>query len=97
MTEQDWIFLMALATLFMLGVMYVSNIIRTDTYANQKRLTRLATGTYLVAFIGLLLATYYFRVDETYKIYFIAGVLMLACLPAALFSLGVSTITVGNI
>ncbi len=88
---------MALATLFMLGVMYVSNIIRTDTYANQKRLTRLTVGTYLAAFTAFLLATYYFRVDETYQLYFIAGVLMLACLPAALFSLGVATITVGNI
>jgi hypothetical protein len=97
MTENDWILGMALVTLFTLGVMYSINIIRTDTYANQKRLTRLTIFLYLTSFIAWILSTFYFRVNETYQIYMLAAILLLVCLPASLFSLSVSTITSGNI
>lgn len=97
MTENDWIFIFAIATLFILGVMYTANIIRTDTYANQMKFTRLTVFIYLTAFVAYLLSMFYFRVDDTYKIYMLAGILLLVCLPATLFSLSVVTITSGNI
>ena len=97
MTENDWIFLFAIATLFTFGVMYTANIIRSDTYANQMKLTRLTIFVYLTAAVAYLLSMFYFRVNETYKLYVLAAILLLACLPAALFSLSVVTITSGNI
>ncbi len=97
MTENDWIFLFAIATLFILGVMYTVNIIRTDTYANQLKMTRITIFVYLTAFVAYLLSMFYFRVDDTYKLYVLAAILLLVCLPASLFSLGVVTITSGNI
>ena len=97
MTENDWIFMFAAATLFVLGVMYTANIVRTDTYENQVKMTRLAVFMYLTAFIAYILSIFYFRVDETYKLYVLAAILLLVCLPAGLFSLSVVTITSGNI
>ncbi len=96
MTENDWIFLFAIANLFVLGVMYTVNIIRTDTYANQVKFTRLTIFVYLTAFVAYLLSMFYFRVDETYKLYILAAILLLVCLPATLFSLSVVSITSGN-
>ena len=90
MTENDWILWMALATLFTLGLMYSINIIRTDTYANQKRNTRTLIFVYLTAFVAWLLSMFYFRANETYHIYMLAAMLLVVCLPASLFSLSVS-------
>jgi hypothetical protein len=65
--------------------------------ATHKYLRVIAPCLYIVGILGFLLGLYAIHQDQTYVVHILYGVIMLVCLPAALFSMSVSTIIGGNI
>jgi hypothetical protein len=82
----------------MLSGVHVSYITRRDTYAVEKYTSSLVPVIYITGFVLFLLANYYVQaVDRTYFTHLVYGFVMLVCLPAVLFSVGVATIIGGNV
>ncbi len=93
-----WLAVAYLALAFMLSGAHISYITRRDTYAVEKYVGVLAPVIYITGFVLFLLANYYVQaVDRTYFVHLVYGFVMLVCLPATLFSVGVATIIGGNV
>jgi hypothetical protein len=98
MEKEKWLAVGYLLLALMLSGVHISYITRRDTYAVEKYVGVLAPLIYIVGFVLFLLANYYIQaVDRTYFIHLVYGFIMLVCLPAALFSVGVATIIGGNV
>jgi predicted Na+-dependent transporter len=68
-----------------------------DTNETYKYMRVAGPAIYLVGFMGFLIGLYSISKDKTYIIHILYGVIMLACLPATLFSASVAFIIGGNI
>lgn len=81
--------------LTLMGVTY-SKVIEMDHVRNTKLIRLIIVGAFITAFIAWRLAISHFTQNSTYLTHFLMAILLLFVLPAALFSLSVTTITSSN-
>jgi hypothetical protein len=74
-----------------------ASLIEKDSFQNTKLLSVLGTFSIASAVAAYALALYYFNSNPNYMIQFVLAVVMLVCLPASLFAISVSTVTISNL
>ncbi len=96
----NWPFYIAagiLAVSFALIVSVFASLSPKDTAQNDKLLTMIAGFSIAVGLSAFFMAWYFFNSNQTYITLFLLAMNMLVCLPATLFAVSVSTVTISNL
>lgn len=91
-----WTTLFIVSALAFTGIQ-LGYVLKMGTNATQKYMRVAAPVIYMAGFMAFLLGLYAIKKDDTYVLQFLYGVVMLICLPAALFTISLATIIGGNI
>jgi hypothetical protein len=92
-----WLPILFLVSAFIFSGVHLGLLMKYDTNETYKYMRVAGPVLYLVGFMAFVLAAYSINQDNTYLLHILYGVVMLVCLPAALFSASVAFIIGGNI
>lgn len=96
----NWSYYVAIAVCVTLSIVTLSTyatLVPKDSSENTKLLAITGTFSLAASIFAYAIALYHFSHNPTYMIQFILAIVLLVCLPAALFSMSISTITVSNL
>jgi hypothetical protein len=100
MISANWPFYIAagiLATSFALIISVFSSLSAKDSAQNDKLLTMIGGFSVVVGLTAFFMAWYFFNSNQTYITLFLLAMNLLVCLPATLFAISVSTVTISNL